>query len=171
MTSKTTISGFIRCSRKFKYHRLCQPLVSSSTGNQQYIQRSQYRIKPSMQVHSLTEIHSRSTLSNSHLCVTIVWNNFYSLRSSGGTACSAGNYTPSCSNTAVMMPSLTQRCVVRVPGFSWAGSMSKTQEGLAGRPISVLSLEFRVHSRRFHLPLFNGLPRPRTVLQQLCFTF
>jgi hypothetical protein len=38
-------------------------------------------------------------------------------------------------------------------------------------PISVFSFEFRVHSRRCHLPLFDVLPTPDTLLQQSCFPF
>jgi hypothetical protein len=80
------------CSRSFKYRRLCQPAVSSSTGSQQYIQRSQREINSSIRVRSLTEARQRSTPPNGHLYVTGIWNNIPSFRLAGGTACSASTY-------------------------------------------------------------------------------
>jgi hypothetical protein len=133
-----------------KRRHLSQPLVSSSTGNPQYVQRSQCKIKSSIQVQSLTEIHQRSTPPSGHLYVLVIWSSVSSLRSVGGTACSAGKYTSNCSNSTVMMPYLTQRCAIGAGISSWSGSMPKTQERLSDSPISVFSFEFTVHSRRCH---------------------
>jgi hypothetical protein len=78
-----------------------------------------------------------------------------------------------CSNYTVMMPSLTRRYAIRAGSSSWAGSMLKTQERLTDLRFqrSVVNFEFRVHSRRYHLPLFDALPKPHTLLQQPCLTF
>jgi hypothetical protein len=54
------------------------------------------------------------------------------------------------------------RVAIGADSSSWPRSMSNTQEGLADSSISVFSFEFRTHSRRCYLPLFNALPRPRT---------
>jgi hypothetical protein len=136
-----------------------------------YVQRSQRMAKSNIQIHSLREIHRRSTPPKGDLYVTVIRNNVSGLRSAGGPACTAGRPISSCSNYTMMMPSLIRRCAIGTGRSSWAGSMSKTQEGLAEPPISVFSFEFRVHSRRCHLPLFDAFPRPCTLLQQLCFTF
>jgi hypothetical protein len=82
----------IGCSRSFKDRCLRQPFVSSSTGNQQYMQRSQRETKPNIQVHRLTEIHQQSTPSNGHLHSMVTWKNLSPFRSGGGTAFSARKY-------------------------------------------------------------------------------
>jgi hypothetical protein len=115
----------MRCSRSLKYQRPCQSLDSSSTGNQQHIQRSQRDTKPS--IHSPAEICQGSTPPNGHLHVTAISSNVSSLRSAGGTACSPGKYISSCSNYMVMMLSLTRRCAFGASGSAWIGSTDSHQ--------------------------------------------
>jgi hypothetical protein len=62
------------------------------------------------------------------------------------------------------VPSYSEMCCCSRQ-FFMAGSMSKMQEALTDAPISVFSFKFRVHLMRCHLPLFNALPRLRTLLQ------
>jgi hypothetical protein len=97
--------------------------------------------------------------------------NVSSLRSAGGRVCSACRYTSSCSNYTVMMSFLTRRCTTGAGSSRWAGSLSKAQRGLADPSISVFNFEFRGHLRRCHMPLFDALPRPHTLLQHPCSPF
>jgi hypothetical protein len=71
-------------------------------------------IKPIMQVHSLTEIHQRSTPLNGYLDVMVIWNNICSLRLADGTACSAGSYISGFSKLRRRCP-LFLRGVILVP--------------------------------------------------------
>jgi hypothetical protein len=109
---------------------MCQTLVSSSTGHQQSIQRSQCKIKPSIQVHSLTEIYQQSTPPTSYQRVTVLWNNVSSFTLAGGTACSASKHTSRCSNYTAVMFSLTRKCVIGASRLSRAASVSNPQEAL-----------------------------------------
>jgi hypothetical protein len=131
-TSKVSLRS-VRCYTVFNKFSVSTPVstaVSSSTGNQQHIQRSPYEIKLSIQAHSLTEMHQRSTPPNGHLYGAVIWSVSW-LRSARGMACSAGKCTPSCSSHPVIMPSLTRKCVIGVGSSSWAGGMSKAKEGPA----------------------------------------
>jgi hypothetical protein len=128
---KRRVFHHIRCSRLFKYRHLCQTPVSSSTGQQRYIQRSQCKIKLSIQVHSLTGIYQQSTPPTGYQCVTVLCNNVSSFTLAGGTACSASKHTSNCSDYTMVVLSLTRRCVIGASRLSGAASVFKTQEALA----------------------------------------
>jgi hypothetical protein len=124
-------SAPIGCPRSIKYRLLCQPVIGSYGVTQKEIQRSQRNVRQSIHVQSLAERHQSLTSLICHTDVKLIWNSISSSRVATGTNCSASQSISSCVNYTVIMHSLTRKRALGVDSSSRAGSMLKTQEGLA----------------------------------------
>jgi hypothetical protein len=90
-------------------------------------------------------------------------------RISRGTACSAGKFTSSCSNSMEIRRPFIQGCAIGAGSASWTGSMLKAEAGPADPAVSVFRFEFRMSEGR-PLTAVRCIDKAGTLLQPPYFT-